>query len=943
MQLTQYQIDKPRLSHHFLWVLCLSITLSLTTPANACRPSYTLGDDTLILPCIDWLSEPLSAAREVYQTELQLENAESFLFNWDFSKVAVDNMSTEVGAIYEPATYDLYIPAIDVTTAPGVIQAYQVRLQGNAEGQFVITEAILLPSQSNRRPVAESASIQANVDLTYQQVQLVGSDPDSDTLSFELLAPTSGSGYSLAYINPNNRLNIIVESGFTGNIELPYRVTDGKLFSHPALVTVTVGNSSDKAFNLGSEKLTSRDLAGRTRRSTAKLSSTQTTSQQTTLPSRVDLSDNFPQPRDQGAQNSCVGWAVGYALKSYQESVEMGWSLESNDHLFSPAFIYNQINGNGDNGSRLDNALDLVINQGVATLQAMPYVESDVTTQPSAQAQQQASSYTAREWAIIETNKDMKNALADGVPVVISMAAYTSLKSLQGTNSVYNTADTYEGEHAVTIVGYDDDKFGGAFKVMNSWGTDWGDNGYFWLTYDFTTHKVKIDGQDAGFLISTAYILLDDDNQNVTVSPTSPTDSTLPDLTIKDWQASYDPQPGGQGVFWYSIENTGQQTIPAYSVEVELVLSRKDKLFLRDFHYEEDIYILAHEEIPFEMTAGQAVTRGENNVIPFEFPTLPSGEYFLHLLVDGYDHDSAKPLKEPDKDDNISVAANSLTITNDQPLPDLVADYWYAEWDPKTGQGFLDYALVNEGGSAVPAGIGWEIALVLVSEEEIDKNGNPREFILWQHVVQKEFPLLAPGQTVESQPPPFFIDSAPNAAPFHAYKDFQGNPIPQGDYEMVFQLDTPQDVEGSGKVTEFDEDNIFFSGLFVEVGFEELRPDEPAPTGELEQFEVAPKPSDFQHSIKGDGATPPPPQDSGPTPVLKRKTDRLMKAYNGKYLPADRVSTSREVYVYEFNGRRRLEVIDGPPKRMFDKTTRAKRQVILPADEIREMPRFDNE
>lgn len=37
--------------------------------------------------------------------------------------------------------------------------------------------------------------------------------------------------------------------------------------------------------------------------------------------------------------------------------------------------------------------------------------------------------------------------------------------------------------HAMCIIGYDDSKFGGAFEVMNSWGDNWGDDGYFWVKY----------------------------------------------------------------------------------------------------------------------------------------------------------------------------------------------------------------------------------------------------------------------------------------------------------------------------------------------------------------------------------------------------------------------------------------------------------------------------
>ena len=36
----------------------------------------------------------------------------------------------------------------------------------------------------------------------------------------------------------------------------------------------------------------------------------------------------------------------------------------------------------------------------------------------------------------------------------------------------------------MTIIGYDDYKFGGSFEIMNSWGTDFGENGFLWIPYD---------------------------------------------------------------------------------------------------------------------------------------------------------------------------------------------------------------------------------------------------------------------------------------------------------------------------------------------------------------------------------------------------------------------------------------------------------------------------
>ena len=60
------------------------------------------------------------------------------------------------------------------------------------------------------------------------------------------------------------------------------------------------------------------------------------------LPERVDLSDRFPTPGDQGEQNSCVGWSVGYARAYYADKVE-GRDLSDPANIPSPAYIYNSI------------------------------------------------------------------------------------------------------------------------------------------------------------------------------------------------------------------------------------------------------------------------------------------------------------------------------------------------------------------------------------------------------------------------------------------------------------------------------------------------------------------------------------------------------------------------------------------------------------------------
>lgn len=53
------------------------------------------------------------------------------------------------------------------------------------------------------------------------------------------------------------------------------------------------------------------------------------------------------------------------------------------------------------------------------------------------------------------------------------------------------------GGHAMCVIGYDDRKFGGAFRIMNSWTPNWGKNGIAWVRYgDFKEYVREAYGID---------------------------------------------------------------------------------------------------------------------------------------------------------------------------------------------------------------------------------------------------------------------------------------------------------------------------------------------------------------------------------------------------------------------------------------------------------------
>ena len=53
------------------------------------------------------------------------------------------------------------------------------------------------------------------------------------------------------------------------------------------------------------------------------------------------------------------------------------------------------------------------------------------------------------------------------------------------------------GGHTMVLIAYDDEKYGGAFQIVNSWGEDWGVGGKTWFKYkDFVDYAVSIQSLD---------------------------------------------------------------------------------------------------------------------------------------------------------------------------------------------------------------------------------------------------------------------------------------------------------------------------------------------------------------------------------------------------------------------------------------------------------------
>lgn len=218
------------------------------------------------------------------------------------------------------------------------------------------------------------------------------------------------------------------------------------------------------------------------------------------LPEATNLQRYAPEVGNQGQQGSCVGWSSAYAARTILEAGRTGANGEQ--IKFSPAFLYNQIGLQGCQGSYLVRAMEFMTKQGSVPYDAFPYTDQDCTQQPPNNLIQQASQFRMRGFNRLTRGDNteeidmraIKENLAQGAPVVIGMMVGESyMQNMMGKDAWYPEPGDASmmgfGGHAQCVVGYDDKKYGGSFLIMNSWGPQWGNNGFAWVRYpDFKTY-----------------------------------------------------------------------------------------------------------------------------------------------------------------------------------------------------------------------------------------------------------------------------------------------------------------------------------------------------------------------------------------------------------------------------------------------------------------------
>lgn len=229
----------------------------------------------------------------------------------------------------------------------------------------------------------------------------------------------------------------------------------------------------------------------------------------TPLPLSATLKQFCPKPLSQRMENTSPGWATAYGARTILEARRRNITdpKEIRSISFSPVFNYFMAKPEAVEDCSVPVKLPDVL-ESMKFYGVPKYVDFRKSCPTEIQDQvflKAAENRITDYYRLFNTNagldekiETVKRSLSKGSPVIIGMNVGPSLENVRGEfwqpREVLNAEE--QPGHALVVVGYDDTKFTGAFEVMNSWGSDWGNEGFMWIRYkdfaEFTRYAFEL-------------------------------------------------------------------------------------------------------------------------------------------------------------------------------------------------------------------------------------------------------------------------------------------------------------------------------------------------------------------------------------------------------------------------------------------------------------------
>ena len=204
------------------------------------------------------------------------------------------------------------------------------------------------------------------------------------------------------------------------------------------------------------------------------------------LPREVDLRSFCSAVEDQGSLGSCTAQALAGNLEFLDNRIDFIYTDVSrlfiyyNERMLIDSVDY-------DSGASLRDGIKSLKNLGICEERLWPYDIEKFTVKPPANCYQDAKDHKIKSYYRVGSLREMLICLADGYPFVFGFTVYESFESERvaktGKVNMPRKGEAALGGHAVMAVGFNQSDM--RFLVRNSWGRNWGMDGYFTMPFAY--------------------------------------------------------------------------------------------------------------------------------------------------------------------------------------------------------------------------------------------------------------------------------------------------------------------------------------------------------------------------------------------------------------------------------------------------------------------------
>ena len=211
-------------------------------------------------------------------------------------------------------------------------------------------------------------------------------------------------------------------------------------------------------------------------------------------PNIVDLRAFCSPIENQGSLGSCTGQAIAGAIELLNKRNRKPTDVSRLFIYYYERLLLGTVNY--DSGAYIRDGIKATNHYGASLESYWPYDIRKFRQEPISEAKTDALNRKVTRYERVNDFNGCVDALSNGYPVIMGFRVYDSFMSKNvartGIMPYPNTKrERLLGGHAVLLVGYDKRKK--VFIARNSWGTNWGDKGYFYMPFDIVKPNMSSD------------------------------------------------------------------------------------------------------------------------------------------------------------------------------------------------------------------------------------------------------------------------------------------------------------------------------------------------------------------------------------------------------------------------------------------------------------------